>query len=145
DPAGVLVLEPDDAAQAAAVAQAFPLGRIHLGERLGLPEGLGGRGTHGRALYASKPPLSPAPSPSCGGSSKRTVYREGRARRSWSRRLSRPSGTLQCVTLFENRLITTTPPMISPRPMMAGPSSFCLNRSRPISEISTTPSPLQIA
>src|SRR5690606_24309695 len=104
DPAGVLVLEPDDAAQAATVAQTFPLGRIHLGERLGLPEGLGGRGTHGRALYASKPPLSPSPSPSWGGWSKRSEDRVGKARRSWSRRLSRPSGALQCVTLFENRL-----------------------------------------
>src|SRR5690606_17005516 len=145
DPAGVLALEPDHAAQAAAVAPAFPLRRLHPRERPALPEGPSVRGTQGRALYASTPPLSPSPSPSWGGWSKRSEDRVGRARRSWSRRLSRPSGALQCVTLFENRLITTTPPMISPRPMMAGPSSFCLNRTRPISEISTTPSPLQIA
>src|SRR5690606_14176752 len=52
---------------------------------------------------------------------------------------------LQCVTLFENRLLTTTPPTIITRPTTAGTSSFCLNRARPITEISTTPSPLHMA
>lgn len=51
----------------------------------------------------------------------------------------------QCAVERENTLITTTPAQIRPMPSNAGRSSFCLNTNRPISEISTMPTPDQIA
>ncbi|GEM_PF-866848 len=57
----------------------------------------------------------------------------------------RRGGSFQCPTVLENRLITTTPPTIIARPAMAGGSSLWRKTTAPITEITTTPSPLQIA
>ena len=49
-----------------------------------------------------------------------------------------------CVDL-ENRLITSTPSMIRAMPIMAGRSSDCLKKTKPMAEISTMPTPDQMA
>jgi len=46
---------------------------------------------------------------------------------------------------LENVLMTITPATIMARPASAGPSRDCRNSTQPAIEISTMPSPLQMA
>lgn len=51
----------------------------------------------------------------------------------------------QCTLEVEKTFTTTTPAMISPMPASAAPSSAWRNQIQPIAEISTMPTPDQIA
>ena len=54
-------------------------------------------------------------------------------------------GGAQWETDFEKTFITTTPAMMRPMPIIAGPSRCCLKTSAPTMEMSTMPTPDQIA
>jgi len=60
-------------------------------------------------------------------------------------RTEAPGNDPQCGIDFEKRLMTRTPAMMSAMPAIAGASSDCRYTSQPASEISTMPTPDQIA
>ena len=112
--------------------------------RQGLSQRTCGSGASGEASKSQSTP--PQPSPLLRKREGVVVpshARHGRYRYSLSRAL--PGTTVQCADERENRLITSTPAQIRPMPTMAAASSFCLNTNKPIREISTMPTPDQIA
>src|SRR5258705_480775 len=65
--------------------------------------------------------------------------------RSGQKRQPPPAMRLQCPTDREKRLMTSTPAMISPMPIRAAASRCCPNHNQLTTEISTMPTPDQIA